>query len=79
MARIVEFPECNFVWKGWPAGDGRTEVLDMACYRDPEQTVSCWELTDEEREEVARTGKVWLHVLTQRHPPVLVTGLKPFK
>lgn len=25
-----------------------------------DQTLSCWQLSDEEKEEVARTGKVWV-------------------
>ena len=84
MATIVEFPQCNFVWKGWNGPGGEPEVLDLPCYvqavsyQDPGLTISCWELTEIEREEVARTGKVWLQVIGPGHPPILVRGDNPF-
>lgn len=35
--------------------------------------ISCWELTEEEKVEVAKTGKVFLGVVGT-HPPVWVAG-----
>tara|TARA_R110000796_G_scaffold17656_1_gene54180 strand:+ start:8975 stop:9379 length:405 start_codon:yes stop_codon:yes gene_type:complete len=38
--------------------------------------ISCWELTEEEKIEVATTGMVWLMVVGG-HPPLVVMGEKP--
>jgi hypothetical protein len=54
------------------------EVYTLDVYRDGKQSVSCWELTADEKLEVARTGKVYLYVLGQGHPPVCVMGINPF-
>lgn len=43
-----------------------------------EALVSCWQLTEEERAEVARTGVVWLWVFGRGTPPVAVEGRSPF-
>jgi hypothetical protein len=42
-------------------------------------TVSCWKLTEEELQEINRTGRVWLMVCGDSIPPVAVCGQKPFK
>jgi hypothetical protein len=39
--------------------------------------ISEWQLTDEEKEEVARTGKVYLKVIGMTTFPVSVHGIKP--
>lgn len=39
--------------------------------------LSCWKMTKEEQEEIAKTGRVWLGVLGNSMPPVLVAGIKP--
>ena len=41
--------------------------------------ISCWKLTPEEIEEVARTGVVWLHVWAATHPPLYIGGETPFR
>lgn len=74
MAEPITFPETNFNWTG-PTPD----IADLPAYYDPDrgETVSCWELTEAELAEVASTGKVWLHVFGV-HPPVIVSGERPF-
>lgn len=32
--------------------------------------VSCWEMTEKEKEEFAKDGKIYLAVFGQAHPPV---------
>ncbi len=34
--------------------------------------VSCWELTQEEKMEILREGKIWLVVMGQAQPPVFI-------
>jgi hypothetical protein len=40
--------------------------------------ISCWQLTDSEKEEVARTGVVWLYVTGTGTPPVSIGTQYPF-
>lgn len=40
--------------------------------------VSCWEVTPEELQRIQETGRVWLLVWGDVHPPVGVTGINPF-
>lgn len=41
-------------------------------------TISCWRLTREELEEIARTGVVWLTVMGRNMPPVWLGTANPF-
>jgi hypothetical protein len=42
------------------------------------QIATCWEFTDVELEEILKTGKVWVSIVGQGLPPILVTGNKPW-
>lgn len=58
----VQFPGSNVV-----LGKGQPEYLPLPCLRldNPEGTViSCWELSDEEIAELARTKRLWVSQLT---------------
>lgn len=83
MATPCSFPEQNAVLVGTPEDRAAGTVLDLPIhrYRDLDNAphvISCWELTDAEREEVARTGRVWLHSWGDTHPPIAVGGQAPF-
>jgi hypothetical protein len=41
--------------------------------------ISCWKVTAEELDAIIRTGRVWVIVLGETMPPILPTGLSPFK
>lgn len=51
---------------------------DLPAYKAEDQIISCWELTDKEKEEVQKTGVVWLSVLGQQQPPVWLGVETPF-
>lgn len=40
--------------------------------------ISCWKLTQQELDEINRTGRVWLGVLGQTMPPCWLLGVSPF-
>jgi hypothetical protein len=40
--------------------------------------ISCWKVTQEELEEIQRTGRVWLMVYGVTMPPVVLCGVRPF-
>lgn len=91
MAQHVDFPERNdFIGKPKNLTENQCDALPIArilthipgpTYQDPavETTahVSCWELSEEEREEVAKTGKVYLKVLGNSTYPVSLHGKLP--
>ena len=80
MADIKDFPEANFVWKGYATPDGQPDVGNLPAHRPPLMpgvTISCWQLTEEEKAEVLRTGEIWLWVWG-RMPPAAVGGSTPF-
>jgi hypothetical protein len=78
----TQFPESNGTLSGGPAASYGTEddVADLPVHRGVGQIISCWRLSWLDRLRVLITGRVWLHVLTQRtHAPVLVATESPWK
>lgn len=71
MAKAINFKEENFILKGKGCED-----LPVLAASD-KRLVSCWELSDEELEEVKKTKKIWL-IVHGMHPPVSITGTEPF-
>ena len=41
--------------------------------------ITCWKLTQEELDEINKTGRVWLIVYGTGMPPVTISGIKPFR
>lgn len=50
------------------------ELPPLPVFKAEGQIISCWELTEEEKAEVALTGQVWVSLLANEHPPAVVTG-----
>lgn len=77
MANAVQFPEADHVQDTDPPGLGGVQPLPVA--RNGRYQVSCFQLSEEEKREVAETGQVWLAVVVgadDRHPIVRVSGSK---
>lgn len=66
MADAINFPGSNFTFTAPPERD---DVRDLHTFRQPEGpcNVSCWQLRPEELDEVARTGCVFLSVMSGLH------------
>lgn len=41
--------------------------------------ISCWKVTQEELEEIKKTGRVWVYVYGHTMPPIYPSGLYPFR
>lgn len=72
----VEFPEQNVIF-----AKDQPEYLPLPAYKEngPQgQVISCWELTEDELEEIRRTGKIWLMTMTFNNPlqPILPAVFK---
>lgn len=61
MGRPADFPGSNFTFLAPP---GRDDVCDLHVFRRGPANVSAWQLSPEELEEVNRTGKVFLSILS---------------
>lgn len=70
MGFAVDFPQSNMTL-GAPTGVENVEALPT--FTNGRCSVSCWELDDAEIEEIVRTRRVFLSVLSGRtQPPVFV-------
>jgi len=56
------------------------KVGALPVYSDPdeEHMVSCWEPSKEELEEIAKTGKIWLHIWARTTYPISLSGTTPW-
>jgi len=74
------FNEENGVLDGPP---GMSECEPLSVWRGEQNNqplvISCWKLTNEELEEINKTGRVWLYVCGQTMPPVSLQIKHPFK
>lgn len=82
MAIAASFDEANVVLDK-PQGMSYEECEALSVWRGPTQggnpvVVSCWKLTQEELEEINRTGRVWLMLYGETMQPAIVCGVKPF-
>lgn len=70
MARAVPFPGSNF-YLGAPRGADNVE--GMPTFTNGNCSVSCWELTEDELAEVARSKRIFISVLSGKtQPPVFL-------
>lgn len=73
----VAFPEVNFTYVR-PESLTKEQCGDLPCFRGENFTVSCWQLTPRDRLLALFTGKIWLMLMMNWHPPVCVTPESPF-
>lgn len=73
----VAFPQVNFTYTK-PASMTDEECGSLPCFRSPNFTVSCWSMALRDRLRVLVTGKVWLTLVMNGHPPVSIGASAPF-
>jgi len=69
---------------GPPDGVGEEECGTLRVWRGSDDigrdvVISCWKPTQDEIEEIQRTGRVWLWVWGKSAPPVGLDGFSPWK
>ncbi len=74
----ISFPQVTKVFTA-PEGVSPEDCGSLPVHDTGQALVSCWQLTEEERAEVARTGVVWLWVFGRGHPMVSVEARSPFE
>ena len=79
MAHPIGFSQANQIL-GRPPSMTAAECSSLEVYRDEKMTISKWQLSDEELEELKRNGgKLFVSVLGTLHPPILPSPLDPFR
>ena len=73
----IEFPEQNVVYTR-PEGMTDEECGSLPTFQGGGSIISCWQLDEWERQQVLESGVIWLHVITDRQPPVLLSVDYPF-
>lgn len=61
----IKFPGATHLFKG----DGGL-IEDLHCFADDDRIVSCWELELEELTLLFRTGRIYVTVMGNTHPPI---------
>lgn len=72
MAVPVGFQGADFLYTA-PKGD-EDRCGDLPSYRYDGGVISCWRLDEEELNEIARTGVVWLKIASHTLPPMTLSG-----
>lgn len=69
--RPIRTDTCNCILKG--SGDVQDLPVTRLEYDDGTHAVeSCWELSEEERQRILETGKVYFLCLGNTHPPIVL-------
>lgn len=73
MADPRKFSGYNNILQGPP---GLEDIIrPLPVHHTGKEVISCWVLTDAEKNAIAESGIVWLSVACERLPPVFVSGL----
>ncbi|MBQ8299495.1 MAG: hypothetical protein IJX99_06505 [Clostridia bacterium] len=51
---------------------------ELPVLKTEKHIVSCWEMTEMEKEEFARTGRIYLSIMGEAHPPVSLYVDRPY-
>lgn len=79
MAHSIGFKEANKILDRPPSLTAE-ECLSLEVYQDKMFTISRWQLSDEEIEELKRNGgKVYIAMLGHAIPPHKIEVLSPFR
>lgn len=74
----VEFAEANMVLTP-PQDVSEEDCGRMHAYKTGDgRMISCWELSGTEMMNLLQSGRIWLHVWGEKHPPVAVEVDSPF-
>ena len=57
----------------------RDNCVALSVYADEEQLISMWQPDDDDIQRLRDGGAIWIYVVGQSHPPVMVTTQHPFE
>lgn len=67
----IKFEDMNCIFKGQNCGD-------LPALKTDTHIVSCWEMTEKEKEEFTKTGKIYLAIHSNMQPPVSLYVDRPY-
>ena len=67
----VKFKDANCVYRATGCGD-------LPALKTETHIVSCWEMTEKEKEEFLKTGKIYLSIAGNLQPPVSLYVDRPY-
>ena len=68
----IHFKEMNYKLIR-PSGTTDEDYFDVPCFRDGEQIISKWQLTQREIDNIVKNKFIWVRVLTPSyHPPLFL-------
>lgn len=68
----VDFEDKNMILKAPGCGELPALQTKDNCI------VTCWEMSEKEKEEFEKTGRIWLSVIGLKHPPVCMSVEQPY-
>lgn len=74
----VNFKGSNIVF-GKPKNMTNEECESLHVNFDGEQSVSCWELDENDIKDIVENKRIWLRVLGPGHPPVFLMASEPYQ
>lgn len=79
MAHAIGFTQANFIFQR-PQGMTAEQCSSLEVYRDANYSISKWQFSDEEIEELKKNGgKVFIMIMMGgAQPPVYITPIVPF-
>ncbi len=81
MAEACSFDESNLVLSAPEGLESRVSALSVYKGLDSgfSTVVSCWKFTQQELDNINKTGRVFIGVMGETMPPIWVDGNHPFK
>lgn len=71
----VDFPERNKILHGPKDSD----ILDLPVFNDDVACISCWELTDDEKQHISKSRAIWIDLHSREWEPQMnISALCPF-
>lgn len=55
-------------------GDEARNVGDLECIASPDSKVSSWELSEEDVQQILKTKRMYIAVLSDIHPPIALSA-----
>lgn len=75
----IDFPQRNRILTGQKDDQGNPldEIIDLPSYTNEQVCVSHWQLTDEEKQQLAESGGIWVWLIYPAMLPIRISSLCP--
>lgn len=75
----IEFEQANDTLGAPKSHEGA--VVDLPIYRHPEKPwlIACFEMSEDEKAEIIKTGRVYVHIMGSTTYPIALDGLSPWR